>query len=41
MQRLLSSLMLFQVLSSDGGNYCASVNAATLAIIDVVSGAVF
>ena len=26
--------MLFQVLSSDGGNYCASVNAATLAVID-------
>ena len=24
----------FQVLQSDGGNYCASVNAATLALID-------
>ena len=24
----------FQVLQSDGGNYCASVNAATLALMD-------
>ena len=27
-------LFFFQVLQSDGGNYCACVNAATLAIID-------
>lgn len=27
-------LYTFQVLQSDGGNYCASVNAATLALID-------
>ena len=26
--------MLFQVLQADGGNYCAAVNAATLALID-------
>ena len=26
--------MSLQVLQSDGGNYCASVNAATLAVID-------
>lgn len=26
--------MFFQVLQSDGGNYCASVNASTLALID-------
>ena len=28
------SCTFFQVLQSDGGNYCASVNAATLALID-------
>jgi len=27
-------MSLLQVLQSDGGNYCASVNAATLALID-------
>lgn len=27
-------IFIFQVLQSDGGNYCACVNAATLAIID-------
>ena len=27
-------LMFFQVLQADGGNYCAAVNAATLALID-------
>jgi exosome complex component RRP41 len=31
---LIQILYHFQVLQSDGGNYCASVNAATLALID-------
>lgn len=31
---LIELTPLFQVLQSDGGNYCASVNAATLAVID-------
>ena len=30
----LYSFIFFQVLQADGGNYCASVNAATLALID-------
>ena len=31
---LVLNFFSFQVLQSDGGNYCASVNAATLALMD-------
>jgi len=31
---ILCTVALLQVLQSDGGNYCASINAATLALID-------